>query len=184
MTGLLINFASALGTFFAALVALHLGLDAQRRSLRIDDARASIAAARLISRVERIGLRLDWTIQAVLYKGDNNGRFRYLLMGIRGNDLSDESLEFSDEELLGLTPLGNKCPITIALCTTEIVRIRRSIEFYEEIFKDLRSGKEKDDLVEQWMASLQAVSSDLRSSYLTLNSAVANTKLGDRPVAA
>ena len=172
LVGLLINFSSALGTFLAALVALHLGADAQRRSIWNENARASIAAARLIGRLERIGQRIDWTIHAALYKGSSDGRYRYLLMGVRGDDLSDEAITFTDEELLGLLPLGEKCSTTIALSSTELLRIRRSIEHYEQIFKELSSTDEKAALIKQWMDGLQAASTALHRTYDTLNNAV------------
>ncbi|MCK6424659.1 MAG: hypothetical protein L6Q75_06145 [Burkholderiaceae bacterium] len=172
LIGLLINFSSSVGTILAAVVALHLGVDAQKRSIGSENARASIAAARLVGRLERIGHRIDWTIQAALYKGSDDGRYRYLLMGIRGDDLSDEALRFTDDELLGLLPLGKECSTMIALGTTELLRIRRSIEGHEKIFKELSSADEKATLVKQWMDGLQTISAALRRTHGTLSAAV------------
>ena len=175
---LLVNIVSALGTLLAVLVALYFGTDAQRQSLAIGNARASIAAARLIGRLERIGHRLDWTVQATLYKGSNDGRYRYLLMGVRGEDLSEMQLSFTDEELIGLLPLGHDCAPRIALCTTELLRIRHSLESYEQIFKDLSSDGEKTLLIKQWMDGIQAASTMLKQVQDVLNESTGKVTFG------
>ncbi len=169
--GLLINFASALGTFIAALVALHLGANAQQRMALTDHARASVAAAKLVHRLERIGHRLDWTIQAALYKSSHRGAYRYLLMGVRGEDLSDEALHFSDDELIALLPLEHDCAARIAMCTTELLRLRRSVEHYEQLFDLLSSDDEKSSLVKQWMDGIRAVSLQLAGVHEVLSAA-------------
>lgn len=176
---LLVNILSALGTLAAVLVALYFGTDAQRQSLAIESARASIAAARLIGRLERIGHRLDWTIQATLYKGSADGQYRYLLMGLNGEDLSEKQLSFTDEELINLLPLGQNCAPRIALCTTELLRIRRSLEGYEQVFfKDLSSDEEKTQLIKQWMDGIQSTSTMLKQVHDVLNESTGKVTVG------
>lgn len=175
---LLVNIFSAFGTLLAVLVALYFGTDAQRQSLAIENARASIAAGRLIGRLERIGRRLDWTIQAALYKGSSEGQFRYLLMGVRGEDLSENQLSFSDEELIGLLPLGQDCAPRIALCATELLRIRQSLESYQQIFNRLSSDEEKVHLIKQWMDGIRSTSTMLKRVHNVLHKSTGKVTLG------
>jgi hypothetical protein len=167
----LIGFASALGTLSAAFVALYLGVNAQQRLATTEQARASVAAARLVHRLERIGHRLDWTLQAALYKSSTRGAYRYLLMGVRGEDLSDDALRFSDEELIALLPLGHDCAARIAMCATELLRTRKSVEHYEQVFDLLSSQDEKTSLVQQWMHGIRAVSEQLIVVHEVLSAA-------------
>tara|TARA_B110000211_G_scaffold226226_1_gene279538 strand:- start:1020 stop:1670 length:651 start_codon:yes stop_codon:yes gene_type:complete len=167
----LVNSISAFAALLAALVALYFGTQAQRKSDKQEKANASVAAAKLIGRVERIGHQLEWTIQAVLYKGSLNGRFRYLLMGVKSESLSERELNFTNEELMAIHPLGNSCAQNLALCATEISRIRVSLMHYEEIYKDFDNDERKEELVKEWMDGIQSTSKKLRGIYKVLHEA-------------
>lgn len=159
---LIISASSAIGTAAAAIVALWLGVAARRRDQDKDRRLAHVTAARLARRV------------TLLLGGFRRTRWRLLLpeadvarvLQEMREEFPAESINYTDAELLGLTPLDDYTAQRLAHVSVALNGLFGDMEDWDEVAKLLG-----DDLSNEMLTDRQRTFHELHRMAIAIGRA-------------